>query len=90
MGKFNKGEHVTPVKPEWDGRTERRSNPSDHDNLTRVITLLGEHVKNFDTHVADDKRAFETMGNRLWNHAKFIYIGIGGVAILELIGFFHK
>jgi hypothetical protein len=68
----------------WDGRIERRNNAGDHDNITRLITILDNHVKNFDQHVEKDEARFKEIGDKLWNHAKFIYIGIGIVAVLEV------
>lgn len=69
----------------WDGKTERRSDPTDHDNLIRVITILAEHVKNFDQHVIEDKKNFESLSNKLWSHARYIYIGIGMLAVIQVI-----
>ncbi len=70
---------------EWDGRTERRANAGDHDKLTRLLEAVENHVRNFDKHVKDDEIAFKDIGNKLWNHARFIYIGIGIIAVLQLI-----
>lgn len=64
----------------WNGNVERRHNPSDHDNLIRVITLLAEHVKNFDTHVLDDK----ILSKKVDFHSKMIYIGIGGLGMINI------
>lgn len=69
----------------WDGKTERRHNTSDHDNITRLLTILDAHVKNFDKHVTDDEENFKEVGTKLWNHARFIYMGIGILAVLEFI-----
>lgn len=74
----------------WDGKTERRNNAGDHDNITRLITLLENHVKNFDSHVIEDKENFKSIGDKLWNHAKYIYIGIGIVGVVEVIMGLHK
>ena len=69
----------------WDG-IERRNKATDHDTLIQVVQILTNHVENFNQHVTDDKAAFDEIGKRLWNHAKFIYIGIGIVAVLEVLG----
>lgn len=69
----------------WDGKTERRNNAGDHDNITRMLTILDNHVKNFDKHVEEDKSLFKEMGDKLWKHATFIYIGIGIITTLEFI-----
>lgn len=66
----------------WDGKEERRHFPTDHDNLVRLLTSVEEHVKNFDKHVIqfnehvkDDKFV-----------AKMVYMGMGGLAVLQMIG----
>lgn len=63
--------------PTWDGKTERRNHPSDHDNLTRTIVLLENHIKNFDSHISEDKKNFDFLNKSVW-------MVFGGVAILEL------
>lgn len=70
----------------WDGETERRSFPSDHDNLIRVIAILAEHVKNFDNHVIDDK----LMAKKVEFSTKMVYMAMGAIAVLQIIGIFHK
>lgn len=67
--------------PIWDGKTERRSNPSDHDSLTRAIAILENHVKNFDNHVVEDNKLRE----RVEKHAMYIYLAIGGLGVLQFI-----
>ena len=74
----------------WDGRTERRAHTTDHDNLTRVVVLLENHVKNFDAHVVEDKRNFQDISDKLWGHAKYIYIGIGIIGVVEVLMGMHK
>lgn len=69
----------------WDGLEERRIEPTDHDNLIRVITILSEHVKNFDSHVVDDKAIAKKVE---WSN-KMLYMGLGGIAALQLIGIFR-
>lgn len=69
----------------WDGKIERRTNPTDHDTLVRAITILEHHVKNFDTHVGDDKESFKIIRAQIGKHAIFIYIAIGGIGMLEFI-----
>lgn len=71
---------------EWDGETERRRTPSDHDNLIRVITLLAQHVKNFDNHVEDDK----VMAKDVRFSTKMIYMGMGALGALQMVIIFIK
>ena len=70
----------------WDGNTERRHNPTDHDNLIRVIAILAEHVKNFDNHILDDKNALKKLD---WAN-KMIYIGLGAIGTLQFVAIFIK
>ena len=62
----------------------------DHDTLVEVVTILKNHVSNFDAHVKVDNDNFKDIGSKIWTHAKFIYIGVGAVGVLQIIGFFHK
>lgn len=69
----------------WDGRTERRGNPNDHDKLTRLLVLSesqGEDIREFKSdfkdHVKDDNQRF-TKAN--W----FIGIGVGIVTAVEIL-----
>lgn len=65
-------------QPLWDGKTERRNNPSDHDNLTRLLNIVETLVNNFDKHVIEDKKNFD-FNNRI------IWIGFGALGTLELV-----
>lgn len=69
----------------WDGKTERRNNAGDHDNITRIITILDNHVKNFDKHVEEDKVNFGDVNKKVQVHAQYIYIGIGIIAVLQFL-----
>lgn len=69
----------------WDGKTERRSNPSDHDNLTRTIVMLEglvsnfqEHRKDFEEHTKEDNKKFDFL-------YRAVYIGFGAIGMLEII-----
>lgn len=73
----------------WNG-DERRKIPSDHDTLIRLMAVLEIHVLNFNQHVADDKENFKVVGDKLWSHAKFIYMGLGAVGIIEILMGLHK
>lgn len=74
----------------WDGKTERRSSSSDHDNVIRILESIETLIKNFDKHVLDDGIRFERVENKIWEHARYIYIGIGIIAVINiLISFKH-
>ncbi len=76
---------------------ERRKHSDDHDTVIELVAILKSHVdsnaknwERFDDHVADDKKSFDKIGDKLWLHAKYIYIAIGGVGLLELLMGLHK
>ena len=69
----------------WDGK-ERRNGGSDHDNLTRLIVLLENHVKNFDahriefeSHIKEDRENFNKLFRVYWTGC-----GIFSVVVLVL------
>lgn len=74
----------------WDGKTERRSNAGDHDSIVRMLAILGTHVKNFDTHVIEDKENFKSIRDQVGKHAMYIYMALGGVGVIEVIFNLHK
>lgn len=74
----------------WDGSTERRSNPSDHDNLTRAINILESHVKNFDNHIIEDKENFKSIRDQVGKHAMYIYMALGAIGVIEFLFNAHK
>ena len=75
--------------PIWDGN-ERRKNPTDHDTLICLTQIMANHVKNFEAHIITDNNNFKDIGDKLWNHAKYIYMGLGIVGVVEVIIGLHK
>lgn len=73
------------ANPRWDGKVERRLYPNDHDNIVRAITILENHVKNFDSHVVEDKENFKTIRDQIGKHAIYIYMSVGGLAVLNFL-----
>jgi len=70
---------------DWDGRTERRESPNDHDRITRLLVLSESHSddikefkRDFKDHVKDDNHKFTKIN---W----FIAIGVGIISTLEFI-----
>lgn len=63
--------------PNWDGKTERRRDPSDHDNITRMLIITEQLVKNFDAHVAKDDKNFGFLNKAVW-------VGFGALGMLEI------
>lgn len=69
----------------WDGKTERRINPTDHDKLTRLIFLAENQTTSIaeikkeqkDHNIRDDERFAKVN----W----FIAIGIGIMSTLQIL-----
>ena len=61
----------------WDGKVERRGNPSDHDNIVRLLISVENHVNNFDKHVKEDATNFGSINGKMDKHAMLIYTGLG-------------
>lgn len=74
-----------PNSGKWDGITERRLKTDDHDTLIQLVTILNSHVKNFDSHVTDDKESFNVMNKKADFATKMIYIAMGGLGVLQII-----
>lgn len=70
--------------------TDRRKPNTDHDTLIEVVQILNNHVNNFDAHAQVDKESFKEIGDKLDNHSKYIYIGIGIMGVIQVIIGFHK
>lgn len=64
----------------WNG-IERRKPSTDHDTLICLVQILDNHVLNFEKHVEDDK----VLSRDVKFSTKMIYIGIGGLGMLEVI-----
>ena len=69
----------------WDGKVERRQNPSDHDNIVRLLVSVENHVNNFEKHTDEDVQNFAKVNGKVDKHAMYIYMGIGAIAIIEII-----
>lgn len=69
----------------WDGQTERRAIPDDHDKLTRLLVSVETHVQNFNRHAEEDKVNFKEIRDQIGKHAMWIYMAIGGVAAIQLL-----
>lgn len=62
----------------WDGKTERRKDPTDHDNITRMLVITENLVTNFNTHVDKDEKNFSRLNKAFW-------IGLGVLGTLEFL-----
>lgn len=68
----------------YDGK-ERREGSRDHDLLTKIDEKLSNFLSRFEEHTEDDKNNFDDIKNRLSRAERFIYIGIGGLIVLEFV-----
>lgn len=78
-----------PNNQKWDGKTERRSNATDHDHIIRMLATqetMMEQFKSFNTafvtHTLEDERKFDKVN-------KNIYMFNGGLIVINaVIGIF--
>lgn len=73
----------------YNGDERRSQTVKDHDNLIEVITILAQHVKNFDTHVESNELDFANLIASVDRLKFYVYIGVGiAVAVQVLPAFF--
>lgn len=77
------------MQGKWNGE-ERRLAKGDHDTLVELVQIIKNHVDNFDVHVTTDDTNFKEMKSDIKFNSKWIYIGMGAISVLQIIGFFHK
>ena len=58
----------------YEGEERRKVNSMDHDLLTRIDVKLTSALEEI-----------KTIRGRVNNHDKFLYLGLGGIAMVELI-----
>ena len=70
---------------------EHLKNMSDHDLLVRLCARFEAFEKMFDTHLSTDTKMHEAMEKRIEklekktdHHGNLIYIGLGGLFVLEI------
>ena len=69
----------------WDGKVERRGNPSDHDNIVRLMVSIENHVNNFDKHVVEDAKNFGSVNSKIDKQSILIYTGVGILIAVQFI-----
>ena len=69
---------------DWHGE-ERRNPDNDHDVLTRIDANLSNFMRQFDAHAKEDLEYFHKLNARIEKAEKFIYIALGGIAVLEFV-----
>lgn len=83
------------MEDEYNGK-DRRSRDRDHDTLTRIDENLSNFMRRFSDHINDDKNGFskleaadkdikEKIDVRLSRVERWIWMGLGGLAVLEFI-----
>lgn len=76
---------------------------TDHGKEDPMVTLarIDENIKflkvgaettriQLHEHQKDDSEKFTEIGKKLWEHARYIYMGLGIVGVVEVIIGFHK
>ncbi len=69
---------------------DRRRFDIDHDLLTKIHAIVENMNGNFNEHMKQDKTDFNTVHQRINVLSKYVYIGIGGVVVLEFVLMFLK
>ncbi len=86
---------------EWEGKDRRRSERPEsqdmHDTLIRIDANLSNFMKRFEDHSEEDSENFEKTDKRIEKITevqedlrKYVWIGIGGLAVLQFIIIFLK
>lgn len=84
----------------WDG-IKRRAEDSGGENPEIILARIDErlksmnekwnsHIKEFDKHVGEDETSFKTLRDQIGKHAIYIYMALGGVAVIEALFNIHK
>lgn len=69
----------------WDGKRERRSDPNDHDKLTRTLVVMEGMVKAFDKHVDSFREHIKEDNLNFDRINRSIYIWTGVVIGLQFV-----
>lgn len=69
---------------EWAG-DERRQRERDHDLLTRIDENLSGFMKRYQEHEVDHNAKFKDTTARLEKVERYIYLGLGGLIVLEFV-----
>lgn len=81
-----------PLQP-WDGTTERRQKAQDHDTLIELVTILSNHVVNFNAHVESDTSNFKELKTTVLNIERCVWVATGVIITVhvfpQVVSFFH-
>jgi len=73
---------------DWDGRTERRKMSEDWIERDRLLSEVHSDMKHLlewaKTHDNSDNTRFKAIGDRVSWVEKIAYVGIGGLAVLNI------
>lgn len=84
----------------WDG-IKRRAHDAGEEGPEVVLARIDErlksmnekftvHIDNFNKHVTEDEGSFKNLRDQIGKHAIYIYMGLGGVAVISAIFNLHK
>lgn len=72
----------------WDG-INRRKDEMNKDNHTELLIRIDEKVSNLvdnvASHVKQDEKDFKSLKDKSDWHDKVIYLGIGGLAVIQFV-----
>ena len=69
---------------DWDGK-ERRQNQSDHDILIRIDANLKTHLSKCDEKCRENEKHFDKHSKRIGTLEKAYWVGIGAIAVIQII-----
>jgi hypothetical protein len=79
------------MQPEWNGN-ERRQPTKDHDTLIQVVTILDNHVKNFNMHTdafkaheIRDQANFDSLRKDVLGIQRVIWIATGIILAVQFL-----
>lgn len=79
------------MKEDWNG-SERRAPSKDHDTLIQVVTILDNHVKNFNTHTdafkaheIKDQANFDSLRKDVLGIQRVIWTATGIILAVEAL-----
>ena len=73
--------------PKWDNVERRKSfmNGEDHDLLIKINQNIDNLLSNFNVHVAQDSIDLKETKGRLGGLEKIVWMGMGALAVLNII-----
>jgi hypothetical protein len=81
------------MSSDWNGKERRdgmQMNQDDRDILIRLDQNVKNFIQSMDQHMLDDKASFKKQGDDIEWLKKVTYMGLGGIAVVQVIIQFLK